>query len=300
MESDAVRDLLEELNRPSAARLKTALRARGIAYDPKVVDAVVSRSTEKQQQAPAYRYSGKIVSTDVNARWAIDTINLTSRPSKGQRYIVVCQDIFTRRVFAKASPSVSPAAVGQIFESFVAQHGVPKELNTDSGAEYTSPAFKQILERLNIAHRVKDPQSKNDLATVDRAIQTLKKAMLIGPGDWSERLPAVVRGMNKSPHAALADVAPDAVEDKPDLVFHLRQGASQGMVENAQAIDKRGEALQKMGAFRAEIPPKGFRRAHHAKFSGEVHQVADVGRDKVTDTQGREFQTKIHEASASR
>ena len=108
--NDAVRDLFEELNRPSAARLKTALRARGIAYDPKVVDAVVSRSTEKQQQAPAYKYTGKIVSTDANVRWAMDTINLTSRPSKGQRYVVVAQDIFTRRVFAKASPSVSPAA----------------------------------------------------------------------------------------------------------------------------------------------------------------------------------------------
>ena len=145
--NDVVRDLFEELNRPSAQRLKTALRARGIAYDPKVVDAVVSRSTEKQQQAPAYRYTGKIVSPDINARWAMDTINLTSRPSKGQRYIIVAQDIFTRRVFAKASSSVSPQTVGQIFEQLVAQHGVPKELSTDSGAEYTSPAFKQILER---------------------------------------------------------------------------------------------------------------------------------------------------------
>ena len=108
--NNAIIDLFEELNRPSAARLKTALRARGIAYDPKVVDAVVSRSTEKQQQAPAYKYTGKIVSTDVNARWAIDIINLTSRPSKGYRYIVVAQDIFTRRLFAKASRSVSPEA----------------------------------------------------------------------------------------------------------------------------------------------------------------------------------------------
>jgi len=296
MDNDAiaqVRSLFEELNRPSAARLKTALRARGIAYDPKVVDTVVSRSTEKQQQAPAYKYTGKITATAPNSRWAIDTVNLTSRPSKGYRFIVVCQDIFTRRVFAKASQSVSPAAVGQIFEGFVAQHGVPKELNSDSGVEYTSRAFTEILERLNIRHRVKTPEDKNALATVDKAIQTLKKAMLIGPGDWSERLAAVVRGMNKSPHAALADVAPKDVEDKPDLVFHLRQEASQGMVENAQAIAKRGAALEKTGAFRTEIPPKGFRRAHHAHFSGEVHQLANVDGARVTDTQGKEFATKF-------
>ena len=110
MENDAVREVFAELNRPSAQRLKQVLRQRGIPFDAATVDAVVSRSTEKQQQAPAYKYTGNIVSTGVNARWAMDTINLTSRPSKGQRYVVVAQDIFTRRVFAKASPS-APASL---------------------------------------------------------------------------------------------------------------------------------------------------------------------------------------------
>ena len=186
--NDAVREVFEELNRPSSQRLKQVLRQRGIPFDAATVDAVVSRSTEKQLQAPAYRYTGKITATEPNARWAIDTINLTSRPSKGYRYIVVVQDIFTRRVFARASQSVSPEAVGHIFEQFVAQHGVPKELNSDSGAEYTSRPFTDILERLGIQHRVKSPQDKYTIATVDNAIGRLKKALLIGPGDWSERV----------------------------------------------------------------------------------------------------------------
>ena len=136
--NDAIREVFEELNRPSEPRLKQVLRQLGIPFDAATVKAVVSRSTEKQLQAPAYRYQGKITATAPNSRWAIDTINLTSRPSKGYRYIVVAQDIFTRRIFAKATQSVSPEAVGQVFESFVAQHGAPQELNSDSGAEYTS------------------------------------------------------------------------------------------------------------------------------------------------------------------
>ena len=50
---------------------------------------------------------------------------------------------------------------------------------------------------------------------------------------------------------------------------------------------------QKTGAFRAEIPPRGFRRAHHAKFSGKVHEVASVDGARVTDAQGRDFATKF-------
>ena len=108
MENDAIREVFEELNRPSEPRLKQVLRQRGIPFDAATVKAVVSRSTEKQLQAPAYRYQGKITATAPNSRWAIDTINLTSRPSKGYRYIVVAQDIFTRRVSRRRARAYPP------------------------------------------------------------------------------------------------------------------------------------------------------------------------------------------------
>ena len=147
---ERIREVFEELNRPSKNRLATALKARGIAYTTKALDEVVGKSTDKQLEAPAYKYKGKIASPDVNARWSCDTIDLTQYPSKAKgekdpmRYIVVAQDIFTRKVFAEASPSVSPAAVSAIFERFVSQHGVPKELNTDGGEEYNNPQFTAI------------------------------------------------------------------------------------------------------------------------------------------------------------
>ncbi len=80
---DRIRAVFEELNRPSAARLKTALKQRGIAYDTKTVNEVVSKSTEKQLQLPVYNYKqGKIAATAPNSRWQIDTADLTSKPSK--------------------------------------------------------------------------------------------------------------------------------------------------------------------------------------------------------------------------
>ena len=207
MENDnleQIRQLFNELNRPSKSRLVDALKARDIPYTTKAVNEVVGRSTEKQLDAPAYKYTGKIGSPGVNERWAIDTIDLTQYPSKAKgakdpvRYIVVAQDIFTRKVFAEASPSVSPAAVSEIFEHFVARHGVPKELNSDGGEEYNGAAFQDVLKRLKITHHVKPKASKNDIATIDRAHGTLKRALDIKKGGWADRIDAVVAGMNLS------------------------------------------------------------------------------------------------------
>ncbi len=225
---ERIREVFEELNLPSKNRLAIALKARDIAYTTKALDEVVGKSTEKQLEAPAYKYKGKIGSPDVNARWAIDTIDLTQYPSKQKgekdpmRYIVVAQDIFTRKVFAEASPSVSPVAVSVIFEHFVARHGVPKELNSDGGEEYNGSQFQDVLKRLKIIHHVKPKASKNDISTVDRAHGSLKRALQIKKGNWADRLDAAVRGMNNAPHRTLANVAPNKVEGS-DLEFQLRK-----------------------------------------------------------------------------
>ena len=53
---------------------------------------------------------------------------------------------------------------------------------------------------------------------------------------------------------------------------------------------------KKTGAFRVEIPPpkNGYRRTTDAKFSGEVHRVAQIqDGGRVLDTKGESFQTKF-------
>ena len=298
---EKIKQVFEELNRPSKSRLATALKARDIAYTTTDLEEIVRKSTEKQLQTPAYNYKGKITSTGKNERWAIDTIDLTSHPSpmKGSKdnmkYIVVAQDIFTRKIFAEASAKNSPEAVGNIFENFVREHGIPKELNTDLGEEYNNARFTDILKEKKIIHRVKPKESKNDIATIDRAHGTLKKKLLIDEGSWADRLSRVVNGMNNAPHASLADVAPNKVESAPDLTFQLKKRAVEDMAHNAAAIKKRSDALEKTGTFRSEVPPpKGFRRGHQANFSGDVHKVETIEPGgRVTDTKGKSYQTKF-------
>ena len=75
---DEIQRVYEELNRPSAAKLKIALKNQGIAFDAKDIEKLTRQDTGRQLLAPTYNYKGKIVATDINERWAADIIDYTS------------------------------------------------------------------------------------------------------------------------------------------------------------------------------------------------------------------------------
>ena len=89
---------------PGAAKLKTALRQRGIPFNNATVDAMVKKSEARQlQERPKFKYDGKIVSTDKDARWAADCINYTAQPSGNMfKHILVC------RTFSPSSFMLNP------------------------------------------------------------------------------------------------------------------------------------------------------------------------------------------------
>ena len=74
--------IYEELNRPSAAKLKIALKKEGIDFKANDIEKLTRQDTGRQLLAPTYKYTGKIVSTHMNERWAADLIDYTSSPSK--------------------------------------------------------------------------------------------------------------------------------------------------------------------------------------------------------------------------
>ena len=144
-------------------------------------------SAARQLQAPRQRYEGKIASSAINQRWAADLIDYTARPAKlndiKYTHVLLVQDIFSRKIFARPLKGTTPTEVAAAFRSIMSSNGTPLELNTDKGSEFTSGDFPQLLDEQGIAHRVKDPQDRNAIATLDRAIQSLKPAL--SQGNWA-------------------------------------------------------------------------------------------------------------------
>ena len=293
-----IQRVYEELNRPSSAKLKQALKTEGIPFNAKQIDDLTRRETGRQLLAPTYKYTGKIVATDINERWAADLIDYTSTPSKLLKYILVVQDIFTRELYAKALLRNDSNTVATAFNEIVGSaKESPTELNTDKGVEFTGNPFQVALRSLKIRHRVKDPMDKNAIAAIDAAISNLKKALFRtgddGIANWAERLDRVVGGINKTPHDHLHGSASDSVKDKPELQYFLKKEASQDLQTNADLIHKRAQKLRDDGAFRVQESQGNFSRGFKPRFSDKVRTIASVEGANVIDQTGKSFPTKF-------
>ena len=76
------------------------------------------------------------------------------------------------RLTNKSSPSI----INKIKKIF-ARHGTPKELYTDNRPEYTPRSFKAFAKEWDFKHVTSSPDFPQSNGFVERAIQTVKKAL---------------------------------------------------------------------------------------------------------------------------
>ena len=286
-----------ELNYPGIDKLHKELKRRGRHVTRDFVKNTVRNYSERQLFAKLPYKEGKVYATDINSRWFVDLIDFTAQPSGPYEYILVVQDVFSRKVYAQALVSKMQAFVAKAFIKISEQHGPPREVNTDEGTEFKGQ-FDKYLESKSIPHVTKDPRDVNALATIDKAIQTIKQGltrrMLIEKtSKWQPLLQTAVSSYNKSPHSYLQDQAPNEVKDNKNLQFDLKLENAQYMAQNEKNIEDRQSKLYKEGAFRIPEPLTEFSRSFKPKFSGAVQQVTDIDHTHAKDAQGKWQPTKI-------
>ena len=308
-----VEAVFEELNFPSAPRLKRVLAARGIPFNANEVDRLVRGETTRQVQAPTYKFEGKIASSDLNSRWFADLIDFTAAPSadtgkdvglrptaSGEKYILVVQDVFSRFLYAEALLDKRPATVAAAFQKILDRAGVaPKSLMSDKGAEFGEP-FQVVLAANDIMYTQKQKEDINAIATLDTAIGNLKKALARdarkqGTNNWASRLQKVTKGQNNLPNEDyLEGVAPNDVGKSRDLIDHLQMKNQEFTHHNQERADRRAAKLEEAGGFRAMESTGGkFTRGFKPRFEATVRQVGTVDGNEVTDESGNQFLTRF-------
>ena len=91
--TSSVEQVVEDLNFPSATRLKRVLTARGIPFNTSEVDRLVRKETTRQVQAPRYKFNGKIAASRLHSRWFADLIDFSAAPSAS-----ACKDVGLRPI----------------------------------------------------------------------------------------------------------------------------------------------------------------------------------------------------------
>ena len=180
-----VLDVVEELNYPSVAKLRRVLQERGIPHKPKEVERLLRNEPVREVQAPTTAYNGKIVAKHKDSKWFADLIGFTAAPSNassrdgkaGERYILSCQDVFSRYLWTRALRDKNPRTVANAFRTIVDEASVtPGMLKVDRGSEWSSK-FADLCEMLGIYLVMKGSGDQRATATLGVAIGSLKQAL---------------------------------------------------------------------------------------------------------------------------
>ena len=107
-----------------------------------------------------------------------DLIDYSWQPSESKessdehafQYILIVQDVFSRRLMARPIRDKPAEKCGTAFQSIVEEHhGKPNVLSTDAGWEFKG-ALEEYLEREGIFHQIEDPRALNSRGTLEAAI----------------------------------------------------------------------------------------------------------------------------------
>ena len=171
--AEEILEIYEDLNFPSATKLRAALLKKGYKARIKDVETFIKSQTPTQLFAKAPKYRGKVIANRPNERWVVDFIDFSAEPSGKYKYILLVQDIFSRKLWATAMVEKKAGEYIDHLKRMFIDYGKPQEINADG--EFNIPAFNQFLARNNVTSRYKE--GRQDLATLDAAMNNFKKML---------------------------------------------------------------------------------------------------------------------------
>ena len=63
-------------------------------------------------------------------------------------------------------------------KSIFARHGIPNEVISDNGPQYSSQLFKQFAQNYNFTHKTSSPKFPQSNGEAERAVKTIKDILL--------------------------------------------------------------------------------------------------------------------------
>ena len=170
--------------------------------------------------------------------------------SKGHTHLLTIVDRFTRWPEAIPLCSTDTATIGNAFAMhWVARFGVPTDITSDRGAQFTSDVWSALSESLGAKlHRTTayHPQSNGLVERFHRSLKAALRARLTSPS-WIEELPWVMLGLRTAPKEDLGASTAEMVYGAPITV----PGTFVGPASSTEAA----EHLQRMRQVAGRLVP---------------------------------------------
>ena len=139
-------------------------------------------------------------------RIAMDIVGPLPRSSSGKRFILVMCDYATRYPEAVALRTIDAARIAKELMSLFARVGVPEEILTDQGANFTSGLLQEVYRLMGIKPIRTSPYHPQTDGLVERFNHTLKSMLRKTASeegkDWDDLLPYLLFAYREVPQAS--------------------------------------------------------------------------------------------------
>nr|GEV62728.1 reverse transcriptase domain-containing protein [Tanacetum cinerariifolium] len=141
-------------------------------------------------------------------KWGIDIAGPFPEGPGKVKILIVAMDYFTKWIEAKAVVTITSGQVKKfVWDNIVCHFGLPGEIVSNNGKQFSDNPFKDWCDKVNITQRftsVKHPQSNRLVERANRSLgEGIKARQGEGNKNWVEELPHVLwshRTMIKSSH----------------------------------------------------------------------------------------------------
>ena len=138
-------------------------------------------------------------------RIAMDILGPLPRTPRGNRYVLVISDYFTKWTDSYALPDQTATTIAEkVVSEFVSRFGVPRQIHSDQGTNFESNVMAEICKLLGIEKTRTTPLHPQSDGQVERFNRTLVE-MLRGrlqpdQKDWDLQLSACMMAYRSSAH----------------------------------------------------------------------------------------------------
>ncbi|CAH8502093.1 unnamed protein product [Dicrocoelium dendriticum] len=131
--------------------------------------------------------------SEIGELWSVDVMGPFPLTRRGNQYILLMTEHFTRWIEATGIPDQRASTVTHaVMNHLVAAHGIPKAILTDQGPCFESEEFRNCLEKLGIKKLRTTPYHPQTNGLTERNNRTIKEWIAAKGGDWEEALPLLL------------------------------------------------------------------------------------------------------------
>lgn len=114
----------------------------------------------------------------LNQRWEADSTKADVMCTDGRCCVIGIIDVWSRRFKLHISPTSKATAIAALFRRCLIDWGVPEELRTDCGSDYTSFMISRICDALEVNQHLCNEFHPEEKPHIERAFQTFSHGLV--------------------------------------------------------------------------------------------------------------------------